>query len=101
MNLQTITLDQISAGENIRKDITKESLSSLIESIGDDKMNELKAKIGDIIIIDNKIPMIIMVREDKIMIDSLYVRYAHKDLSLKTKEILGTIIVYPVVKELL
>jgi len=33
MNLQTIKLDQISAGENIRKDITKESLASLIESI--------------------------------------------------------------------
>ena len=35
MNLQTIKLDQISAGENIRKDITKESLTSLIESIKD------------------------------------------------------------------
>jgi ParB/RepB/Spo0J family partition protein len=35
MNLQTIKIDQISAGENIRKDITKESLSSLIESIKD------------------------------------------------------------------
>jgi len=33
MNLQTIKIDQISTGENIRKDITKESLSSLIESI--------------------------------------------------------------------
>jgi len=33
MNLQTIKIDQISAGENIRKDITKESLFSLIESI--------------------------------------------------------------------
>lgn len=33
MKLQTITIDQISAGENIRKDITKESLASLIESI--------------------------------------------------------------------
>lgn len=35
MNLQTIKIDQISAGENIRKDITKESLLSLIESIKD------------------------------------------------------------------
>ena len=35
MNLQTIKIDQISAGENIRKDITKDSLSSLIESIKD------------------------------------------------------------------
>lgn len=33
MNLQTVKLDQISAGENIRKDITKESLTSLIASI--------------------------------------------------------------------
>lgn len=35
MNLQTVKIDQISAGENIRKDITKESLTSLIASIKD------------------------------------------------------------------
>jgi ParB family chromosome partitioning protein len=35
MKLQTIKIDQISAGENIRKDITKESLVSLIASIKD------------------------------------------------------------------
>lgn len=35
MNLQTIKIDSISAGENIRKDITKDSLSSLIASIKD------------------------------------------------------------------
>lgn len=33
MNLQTVKIDQVSLGENIRKDITKENLSSLIESI--------------------------------------------------------------------
>ena len=33
MKLSLVKLDQISAGENIRKDITKESLASLIDSI--------------------------------------------------------------------
>jgi len=33
MKLATLDIDQISAGENIRKNITKDSLSSLIESI--------------------------------------------------------------------
>ena len=35
MNLQILKTDEINAGENIRKDITKESLSGLIESIRD------------------------------------------------------------------